>query len=46
MWEMFYIAVLMRFLIVMVVINRVFFGFINIYNDYLDLMGVRDSGWI
>lgn len=46
MWEMFYIVVLMRFLIVMVVINRVFFGFINIYNDYLDLMGVRDSGWI
>ena len=46
MWELLYIASGMRLPIVMGVANRALSAPLNIWNDWSDSMGARDSGWI
>jgi len=46
MWEMLYIASGMRLPIVMAVANRALSAPLNIWNDWSDSLGARDSGWI
>ncbi|MFH0836569.1 MAG: pyruvate ferredoxin oxidoreductase [Candidatus Aenigmatarchaeota archaeon] len=46
MWELLYCASGMRLPIVMGVTNRALSAPLNIWNDWSDSMGARDSGWI
>ncbi len=46
MWELLYIASGMRLPIVMSVTNRALSAPLNIWNDWSDSFGARDSGWI
>ncbi|MBI5332354.1 MAG: pyruvate ferredoxin oxidoreductase [Candidatus Aenigmarchaeota archaeon] len=46
MWELLYCAAGMRLPIVMGVANRALSAPLNIWNDWSDSMGARDSGWI
>jgi len=46
MWELLYIASGMRLPIVMNVANRSLSAPLNIWNDWSDSIGCRDSGWI
>ncbi|MFH0832523.1 MAG: pyruvate ferredoxin oxidoreductase [Candidatus Aenigmatarchaeota archaeon] len=46
MWELLYIASGMRLPIVMAVTNRALSAPLNIWNDWSDSFGARDSGWI
>ena len=46
MWELLYVASGMRLPIVMAVANRALSAPLNIWNDWSDSMGARDSGWI
>jgi pyruvate ferredoxin oxidoreductase alpha subunit len=46
MWELLYIASGMRLPIVMNVANRALSAPLNIWNDWSDSIGARDSGWI
>lgn len=46
MWELLYIASGMRLPIVMVVANRALSSPLNIWGDWSDAIGTRDSGWI
>ncbi|MFH1630788.1 MAG: pyruvate ferredoxin oxidoreductase [Candidatus Aenigmatarchaeota archaeon] len=46
MWELLYIASGMRLPIVMSVTNRALSSPLNIWGDWSDAMGARDTGWI
>jgi pyruvate ferredoxin oxidoreductase alpha subunit len=46
MWELLYVASGMRLPIVMGVANRALSAPLNIWNDWSDSFGARDSGWI
>lgn len=46
MWELLYVASGMRLPIVMTVANRALSAPLNIWNDWSDSIGCRDSGWI
>lgn len=46
MWELLYVASGMRLPIVMAVTNRALSSPLNIWCDWSDAMGARDSGWI
>jgi len=46
MWELLYIASGMRLPIVMAVANRALSAPLNIWNDWSDAFGARDSGWL
>lgn len=46
MWELLYVASGMRLPIVMAVANRALSAPLNIWNDWSDSFGARDSGWI
>jgi pyruvate ferredoxin oxidoreductase alpha subunit len=46
MWELLYVASGMRLPIVMNVANRALSAPLNIWNDWSDSIGCRDSGWI
>lgn len=46
MWELLYTASGMRLPVVMTVVNRALSAPLNIWNDWSDSMGCRDSGWI
>ncbi|MFH0949083.1 MAG: pyruvate ferredoxin oxidoreductase [Candidatus Aenigmatarchaeota archaeon] len=46
MWELLYVASGMRLPIVMAVTNRALSAPLNIWGDWSDSMGTRDSGWI
>ena len=46
MWELLYIAAGMRMPIVMTVANRSLSAPLNIWNDWSDSIGCRDTGWI
>lgn len=46
MWELLYVASGMRLPIIMTVVNRALSAPLNIWNDWSDSFGCRDSGWI
>ncbi len=46
MWEMLHIAASMRAPIIMELVCRSISGPLNIHNDHLDAMGMKDTGWI
>lgn len=46
MWELLYVASGMRMPLVMAVANRALSAPLNIWNDWSDSLGARDSGWI
>lgn len=46
MWELLYIASGMRLPLVMGVTNRALSAPLNIWGDWSDIMGARDTGWI
>lgn len=46
MWELLYVASGMRLPIVMAIANRALSAPLNIWNDWSDSIGARDSGWL